>query len=111
MTAPAPLLEIKELKVVFRGEQATHAVDSVDLELVRGATLGLVGESGCGKSVTALAVMGLLPAAAAEISGSVRFEGIDLFGLPSADMRDLRGDRVAMIFQAPVKSPNSRYTS
>jgi peptide/nickel transport system ATP-binding protein len=110
MTAADRVLEIKDLKVVFRGEQATHAVDSVDLEVARGATLGLVGESGCGKSVTALAVMGLLPAAAAEISGAVRFDGIDLFTLPADDMRDLRGDRLAMIFQEPMTSLNPSYT-
>ena len=62
MTTQAPLLAIEGLKVVFHGERgrATHAVDTIDLTLMRGATLGIVGESGCGKSVTALAIMGLL---------------------------------------------------
>jgi peptide/nickel transport system ATP-binding protein len=112
MNAGAPLVEIDGLKVVFRGEQgrAIHAVDSVDLKIAGGATLGLVGESGCGKSVTALAIMGLLPTTAAEVSGTVRFDGIELLGLPDNKMRDLRGDRLAMIFQEPMTSLNPSYT-
>src|SRR5205085_9951851 len=79
MTA-APLIEIEKLRVVFHGDdgRTTHAVDSVDLSVANGATLGLVGESGCGKSVTSLAIMGLLPKDSAEVTGSVRFEGFDL---------------------------------
>ena len=69
---PAPLLAIENLRVVFHGDRGrrTVAVDGVDLSLARGSTLGLVGESGCGKSVTSLAVMGLLPKASAEVSGA-----------------------------------------
>jgi peptide/nickel transport system ATP-binding protein len=104
------LIEIEGLKVVFRGERATHAVDRVDLEVARGATLGLVGESGCGKSVTALAIMRLLPTATAEVSGTVRFDGVDLLDLPDDKMRDLRGDRLTMIFQEPMTSLNPSYT-
>jgi peptide/nickel transport system ATP-binding protein len=112
MSGDGPLVEIDGLKVVFRGDygRVTHAVDSVDLEIARGATLGLVGESGCGKSVTALAIMGLLPAMTAEVSGTVRFDGIDLFGLGDGAMRDLRGNRLAMIFQEPMTSLNPSYT-
>jgi peptide/nickel transport system ATP-binding protein len=111
VTAQVPLLAIEGLKVVFEGERrrATHAVDAVDLTLMRGATLGIVGESGCGKSVTALAVMGLLPHAGA-VSGTVRFDGNDLIRLTQAQMRDLRGDRLAMIFQEPMTSLNPSYT-
>jgi len=111
MSAP-PLLAIEGLKVVFRSDdgRATHAVDAVDLTVPQGATLGLVGESGCGKSVTSLAVMGLLPKAAAEVSGTVRFAGLDLLALPDRKMRDLRGDRLAMIFQEPMTSLNPSYT-
>jgi peptide/nickel transport system ATP-binding protein len=96
---------------VFHGDRGrvTHAVDSVDLELVRGATLGIVGESGCGKSVTALAIMGLLPKSA-EVTGTVRFNGIDLLDLPDVDMRSLRGNQLAMIFQEPMTSLNPSYT-
>ncbi|MET0220798.1 MAG: ATP-binding cassette domain-containing protein, partial [Tardiphaga sp.] len=76
----APLIEIEGLRIAFRGDggRMTHAVDSLDLSVARGATLGLVGESGCGKSVTSLAIMGLLPKGAADISGTIRFDGFDL---------------------------------
>jgi peptide/nickel transport system ATP-binding protein len=109
---PSPLLEIEGLKVTFRGrgERVTRAVDTVDLTLAHGTTLGLVGESGCGKSVTSLAVMGLLPRMQAEIVGRVRFEGIDLLALPDRAMRDLRGARLAMVFQEPMTSLNPSYT-
>ena len=72
-----PLIDIKDLRVLFHGDdgRTTHAVDSVNLSVANGATLGLVGESGCGKSVTSLAIMGLLPKQSAEISGAIRFDG------------------------------------
>src|SRR5436305_9777389 len=108
----APLIEIEKLRVVFHGERGrnTHAVDSVDLSIANGATLGLVGESGCGKSVTSLAIMGLLPKDSAEVSGSVRFDGYDLLGVPDDTLRDLRGDRLAMLFQEPMTSLNPSFT-
>jgi peptide/nickel transport system ATP-binding protein len=108
----APLIDIAGLKVVFRGDRGrtTHAVDTVSFDLARGATLGIVGESGCGKSVTALAIMGLLPDASAEVSGHVRFDGIDLLELADRTLRDLRGNRLAMIFQEPMTSLNPAYT-
>src|SRR5262244_3009008 len=106
-----PLLAIEGLKVVFRGldGRLTHAVDTVDLAVPRGTTLGLVGESGCGKSVTSLAVMGLLPKGT-EIAGRVRFGDVDLLALSDRALRDLRGDRLAMIFQEPMTSLNPSYT-
>src|SRR5207237_4811785 len=109
---PAPLLAIENLRVVFHGDRGrrTVAVDGVDLSVARGSTLGLVGESGCGKSVTSLAVMGLLPKASAEVSGAVTFDGIGLLDLPDRELRDLRGDRLAMIFQEPMTSLNPSYT-
>src|SRR3954447_26455826 len=111
MTA-TPLIEIEKLRVVFHGDRGrtTHAVDSVDLSVANGATLGLVGESGCGKSVTSLAIMGLLPKGSAEVSGSVRFDGFDLLHVPDQTLRDLRGDRLAMIFQEPMTSLNPGLT-
>jgi len=111
VTTQAPLLAIEGLKVVFHGERgrATHAVDTIDLTLMRGATLGIVGESGCGKSVTALAIMGLLSKTAA-VSGAVRFDGTDLVNLPQAQIRELRGNRLAMIFQEPMTSLNPSYS-
>jgi peptide/nickel transport system ATP-binding protein len=112
MTANGVLLEIEDLRVVFHGDRGrtTHAVDGVDLKVARGTTLGLVGESGCGKSVTSLAIMGLLPRNSSDVSGSVRFDGVDLLHLPDAALRDLRGDRLAMIFQEPMTSLNPSYT-
>jgi peptide/nickel transport system ATP-binding protein len=106
------LVEIANLRVVFRGDrgQITHAVETVNFDLARGVTLGLVGESGCGKSVTALAIMGLLPKGSANVSGRVGFEGINLLDLTDGAMRDLRGDRLAMIFQEPMTSLNPAYT-
>jgi peptide/nickel transport system ATP-binding protein len=111
MNAAGPVLEIEKLRVSFHGDdgRTTRAVDGVDLTVRRGQTLGLVGESGCGKSVTALAVMGLLPKDAAAVSGRIRFEHSDLLNLPDRAMRDLRGDRLAMIFQEPMTSLNPVY--
>ena len=107
-----PLLAIENLRVVFHGDRGrrTVAVDGVDIRLTRGQTLGLVGESGCGKSVTSLAVMGLLPKQSAEVTGAVTFDGIPLLDLPDRELRDLRGDRMAMIFQEPMTSLNPSYT-
>src|SRR5258705_11335045 len=111
MTA-LPLIEIEGLRVVFHGDdgRTTHAVDRVDLSVANGATLGLVGESGCGKSVTSLAIMGLLPKDSAEVTGSIRFDGFDLLEIPDQTLRDLRGNRLAMIFQEPMTSLNPSFT-
>ena len=108
----APLIEIKDLRISFHGDDGriTHAVNTVDLAVARGATLGLVGESGCGKSVTSLAVMGLLPQHSAEVTGSIRFDGLDLLDVPDQVRRDLRGNRLAMIFQEPMTSLNPSFT-
>jgi len=112
VSASDPLLEIENLKVIFHGDRgsATHAVDGLDLAIQRGQTLGLVGESGCGKTATALSVMGLLPKASAEVSGRIRFDGAELLSLPDRAMRNLRGDRLAMIFQEPMTSLNPSYS-
>jgi oligopeptide/dipeptide ABC transporter ATP-binding protein len=102
------LLEVSDLVVRFRTHEGTiHAVNGVSFEVDAGETLGLVGESGCGKSVTNLAVMRLLPKPAGHIEGgTVMFDGLDLASLPESDMRDLRGRDVAMIFQDPMTSLN-----
>jgi len=107
-----PLLEVKELRVAFEGDRGsvTEAVSGTSFALARGQTLGIVGESGCGKSVTALAIMRLLTAAGTRLSGSIRFEGRDLGQLPERQMRDLRGNRLAMIFQEPMTSLNPSFT-
>ena len=111
MTA-SPLIDIEGLRVLFRGDdgRTTHAVDSIDLSVAHGTTLGIVGESGCGKSVTALAIMGLLSKQSAEISGAIRFDGFDLLHAPDQTLRDLRGNRLAMIFQEPMTSLNPSFT-
>jgi len=108
----APLIEIEGLRVMFHGDdgRTTHAVDRVDLSVAKGATLGLVGESGCGKSVTSLAIMGLLSKQSAEVTGSIRFDGFDLLDVPDQTLRDLRGNRLAMIFQEPMTSLNPSFT-
>jgi peptide/nickel transport system ATP-binding protein len=106
------LLSVEDLRVVFPGSdrRRTLAVDGASFEVRRGQTLGIVGESGCGKSVTSLAIMGLLPKGQAEVTGRVVFEGRDLLEEPDRAMRDLRGDRLAMIFQEPMTSLNPSYT-
>jgi oligopeptide transport system ATP-binding protein len=102
------LLSIHDLVVKFRTHDGTvHAVNGVSFDLDEGETLGLVGESGCGKSVTNLAVMRLLPKPAGRIEGGkVVFEGQDLLSLDESEMRDLRGKEIAMIFQDPMTSLN-----
>jgi peptide/nickel transport system ATP-binding protein len=106
------LLDVCDLKVVFSGQDGrrTHAVDGVSFSVERGKTLGIVGESGSGKSVTSLAIMGLLPKGSAAVSGEVRFEGKNLLAEPERGLRDLRGNRLAMIFQEPMTSLNPSYT-
>ena len=107
-----PLLEVTDLHVRFAGDNRrdTLAVDGIGFSLQRGRTLGIVGESGSGKSVTSLAIMGLLPKDTARVGGSVRFEGEELLRAPEGKLRDLRGDRMAMIFQEPMTSLNPSYT-
>ena len=111
MSVP-PLLTVTDLRVVFEGDRGrlTEAVASVSLELRPGSSLGIVGESGCGKSVTGLSIMRLLPRTGTRISGSVGFEGRDLYSLTERQMQDLRGNRLAMIFQEPMTSLNPSYT-
>jgi peptide/nickel transport system ATP-binding protein len=106
------LLKVCDLKVTFTGQDGrrTHAVDGVGFEVRRGRTLGIVGESGCGKSVTSLAIMGLLPDGEAEVEGEVFFDGKDIRRASERARRDLRGDRMAMIFQEPMTSLNPSYT-
>jgi oligopeptide/dipeptide ABC transporter ATP-binding protein len=102
------LLSVEDLVVRFRTHgSVVHAVNGVTFELAAGETLGLVGESGCGKSVTSLAMMGLLPKPAGRIErGKVMFDGLDLVELSERDLRDIRGREIAMIFQDPMTSLN-----
>ncbi len=103
----APLLDMAGLRVGFR---ATEAVRGADLQVMPGETHGLVGESGCGKSVTALSVMGLLPPSARRTATHLRFDGQDLLPLTDRAMGRLRGDRIGMIFQEPMTALNPAYT-
>ena len=102
------LLEVDNLQThFFTREGIVRAVDGVSFTVEPGKTLGIVGESGCGKSVTALSIMSLLPQPPAKIvSGSVRFEGFDLAKLSNRDLEDVRGNEIAMIFQDPMTSLN-----
>jgi len=105
------LLTIEGLRTTFRtpnGEIA--AVDGVDLSVARGRTLGIVGESGCGKSILSLSVMRLVPPPGRIAAGRINFEGRDLAALSAAEMRDIRGNRIAMIFQEPMTSLNPVFT-
>jgi peptide/nickel transport system ATP-binding protein len=106
------LLRVENLRVAFRGERGamTEVVAGTSFTMRKGMTLGVVGESGSGKSVSALAAMRLLPKETAVVTGSIRFEGRELLTLPEAQMQDLRGNRLAMIFQEPMTSLNPSYT-
>jgi oligopeptide/dipeptide ABC transporter ATP-binding protein len=107
---PDPVLEVADLSIRFRN-QPLDLIDGVSFAIEKGKTLCLVGESGCGKSVTSLAIMGLLPKRAATVTqGAVRFNGRDLLGLPDDQIEDLRGNRIAMIFQEPMTSLNPAFT-
>ena len=107
-----PLLEIKELVTEFRTERGTvRAVDGVSFEIPERGTLGVVGESGCGKSVTALSIMRLISDPPGRIaSGTITYAGKDLLKLPLDEMRKIRGNRIAMIFQEPMTSLNPVFT-
>jgi peptide/nickel transport system ATP-binding protein len=105
-----PLLEVRNLSVELQTHRGPAlAVRDVSFTLERGESLGLVGESGCGKSITVMALMGLLPENA-RVSGSILFEGRELVGLPEHAMCELRGDRIGMIFQEPMTALNPVHT-
>ena len=110
MTDAAPLLRVRDLSVAFGPPGGLHdlnVLDGLSFDVRSGEVLAMVGESGCGKSVTALSLVGLLdPAAGRATAGSAVFEGRDLLALPKDALRRLRGDRIAMIFQEPMTSLN-----
>jgi peptide/nickel transport system ATP-binding protein len=102
------LLDVRALKTFFQVEGGEFpAVDGISFSIDPGRTLGIVGESGCGKSVTALSIMGLVPRPPGRIAGGkILFDGVDLLRLSTAALRELRGDRISMIFQEPMTSLN-----
>jgi len=106
------LLDVRDLRTHFKTDRGEFpAVDGVSFAVEAGRTLAVVGESGCGKSVTALSIMGLVPTPPGRIvGGSIRFEGAELIGAPERAMRDLRGNGIAMIFQEPMSSLNPAFT-
>ncbi|MEW6212203.1 MAG: ABC transporter ATP-binding protein [Acidobacteriota bacterium] len=102
-----PLLDISDLEISFHTRDGVlKAVDGVSFQIQRGETLGLVGESGCGKSVTAFSILQLLPSPLARVKGSIRFDAEELLSLTDEEMRRVRGRLVAMIFQEPMSSLN-----
>jgi len=105
------LLEVSGLKTYFQDRKGqVPAVDGVDFILRKGETLGIVGESGCGKSVTSMSILHLLPPKGRIVDGTIRFKGRDITHLPPAEMAKLRGKEIAMIFQEPMTSLNPVYT-
>jgi peptide/nickel transport system ATP-binding protein len=101
------LLEVANLQIHFRTESGVNrAVDGVSLHVNEGETLAVVGESGCGKSVTALSILRLVPEPPGKVAGSIRFEGNELLNIPDRELRDIRGNAISMIFQEPMTSLN-----
>jgi peptide/nickel transport system ATP-binding protein len=107
----APLLQIDNLRTDIRLKHSTvHAVDDISLYVEPGETLGIVGESGCGKTMTALSIMNLLPTGGSIVGGSIRFNDTDISKLSDADLRHIRGNEIGMIFQDPLTSLNPTMT-
>ncbi len=108
---PEPLLAVRDLCVSFRDESGwLQMLKDVSLTVRPGETVGIVGESGCGKSLTALSVLGLLPRRGCLRTGQIRFEGRDIAGLGEAEMRKVRGRRIGMIFQEPMSALDPVFT-
>jgi peptide/nickel transport system ATP-binding protein len=109
-SAGAPLLRVEDLRVEFPTEDGVvHAVDGVTYEVARGRTLGIVGESGSGKTVASLTTLGLTRTQGARVSGRILFEGRDLVAMSDAELRAIRGNEIAMIFQDPLSSLHPFY--
>lgn len=106
------ILEVRNLVTSFKSSKGPlRAVDGVSFDVYKGKTLGIVGESGCGKSVTSLSIMRLIPPQQGEIaSGEILYKGTDLLKIPMADMRKIRGNEISMVFQEPMTSLNPVFT-
>src|ERR1043165_7009434 len=109
---PDSLLSIRNLHTFFYTEAGVaRSVDGVSLDIAPGETVGLVGESGCGKSVTAMSILRLIrPPGRIEPGSEIRFEGKDIMALADKDLRDIRGARIAMVFQEPMTALNPVFT-
>src|SRR5689334_5679200 len=108
-----PLLQVTDLEahyVSFGGNRVVKAVDGINFTLNEGETLGIVGESGCGKTTTCLSLVGLLPPAASIVGGSIAFEGEELTRMSARQLRHVRGARIAMILQDPMASLNPLFS-
>ena len=108
-----PLLQVRDLQAhftTFGGTRVVKAVDGISFDLRPGETLGLIGESGCGKTTTCLSIVGLLPPGARIVGGSIRFDGTELTRLSQAQLRHVRGGRIAMILQDPMASLNPLFS-
>ncbi|HUZ00548.1 MAG TPA: ATP-binding cassette domain-containing protein, partial [Thermomicrobiaceae bacterium] len=103
-----PLLDVKGLRTqFFTQDGVVKAVDDITFHLMPGETLGIVGESGCGKSITAMSIMRLIPNPPGKIvSGEIKFEGEDILKMSDEEVRSIRGNKIAMIFQDPMTSLN-----
>jgi peptide/nickel transport system ATP-binding protein len=106
----APIVEMKDVHVRFTGERTVHALNGIDIALKQGEVLGLLGESGSGKSVTLRALLRMLPPRRSELTGSIRVAGQDVFALDEEGLEDLRGGIVSMIFQEPMLALDPVYT-
>jgi peptide/nickel transport system ATP-binding protein len=111
MTADDTVLAVRDVTVRFEGDEGTvHAVDRVSFDVARGEVLAIVGESGCGKSVTTMSLLGLLPSSA-HVEGSARFNGgTELIGASEGDLRKIRGREISFVFQDPMTSLNPVFT-
>jgi len=110
VSVPAPLLQVEDLRVEFATEDGVvHAVDGISYSVQAGRTLGIVGESGSGKTVSSLTAMGLTRSHSTRISGRIMFEGRNLLEASSDELRRIRGDDIAMIFQDPLSSMHPFY--
>jgi len=108
---PDALIELRDLRIHFPTDDGmVKAVDGVSFSLERGQTLGIVGESGSGKSVTSMGIMGLHQGTSAQITGSIKLDGEELVGASAARIRELRGSKMAMIFQDPLSALHPYYT-
>ena len=108
---PTAFLDVRDLRVHFPTDDGlVKSVDGISFTLNRGSTLGIVGESGCGKSVTSQAILGLHKGTKAQLSGQIWLDGVELIAADAEDVRKLRGNKMAMIFQDPLSSLHPFYT-